>query len=177
MKKHSRAQLFNRLSTLGIAVQTKEHPPIMTVEEGHAHWGDVPGVHCKNLFLKDAKGAYWLVVAPIDRKIDVKGLPLRMGSKRISFARDERLREVLGVEPGSVTPFALINDDEQKTTVVLDKWMMSQGRLNFHPLENTATTSISSADLLKFIEDCGHQPKIVELRMEIDVGKSEGMEA
>jgi Ala-tRNA(Pro) deacylase len=168
MKKHSREKLFDHLVTLGIKTRTKDHPPIMTVDDGHEFWGDVAGVHCKNLFFKDAKGAYWLVVAPIDRTIDVKGLPSRMGSKRLSFARAERLREVLGVEPGSVTPFALINDEEQRANVVLDKWMMAQETLNFHPLENTATTSICAADLLKFIESCGHQPKVVELRMEVE---------
>ena len=168
MKKHSREQLFERLATLRIESQTKDHPPIMTVDDGHEFWQDIPGVHCKNLFFKDAKGVYWLVVAPIDRTIDVKGLPSRMGSKRLSFARAERLKEVLGVEPGSVTPFALINDDVQKVNVVLDKAMMSQETLNFHPLENTATTSICAADLLTFIDSCGHQPKVVELRMEVE---------
>jgi len=162
--------LFEQFAKLGIEVKTKDHPPIMTVDDGHEHWRDVPGVHCKNLFFKDAKGVYWLVVTPIDREIDVKGIAPRMGSKRLSFARTERLREVLGVEPGSVTPFALINDGEQRTNVILDKWMMAQDLLNFHPLENTATTSISSKDLLTFIDACGHIPKTVELRMNVDEG-------
>ncbi|MCW9033368.1 MAG: prolyl-tRNA synthetase associated domain-containing protein [Alphaproteobacteria bacterium] len=167
MKKHTREQLFERLEGLGIAQKTFDHPPIMTVDDGHEHWENIEGVHCKNLFLKDAKGAYWLVVTPIDREVNLKAMPERMGSKRISFARAERLREILGLEPGSVTPFGLINDDEKKVNVVLDKEMMSAEIVNYHPLENNATTSISPSNLLKFIESCGHDPRIVELRMDM----------
>lgn len=149
-------ELLDRLAAMGIAARTWHHPPIMTVEDGLAHWRDVPGVHCKNLFLKDAKGAYWLVVTPIERTIDLKSLPERIGSKRLSFAGAERLREVLGVEPGSVTPFALINDIERRVRVVLDRWMMAQAHIAYHPLVNTATTVITPAELRRFIDACGH---------------------
>ncbi|MCW8835759.1 MAG: prolyl-tRNA synthetase associated domain-containing protein [Rhodospirillales bacterium] len=161
-------RLLETLSALGIAVDTFTHPPIMTVEDGTEHWRDIPGVHCKNLFLKDAKGVYWLIVAPVDRAIALKTLPERIGSKRLSFAQPERLREVLGVEPGSVTPFALINDVDRKVRVVLDHWMMQQPLLTFHPLVNTMTTAIRSGDLLQFIGHTGHDPDTVALGLEND---------
>ncbi len=159
----TRAGLAARLAELGIDSTTHEHPPVFTVEEARAHCAGIPGVHCKNLFLKDAKDALWLVVVPDHRELDLKRLHERIGAKRLSFGRAELLREVLGVEPGSVTPFALINDTGHRVNVVLDAWMMRQPILNYHPLENTATTTIRSADLLKFIRACGHDPKVVEL--------------
>lgn len=161
----TRADLFAFLDDLGIATTTVEHPPIYTVEQGWKHWEDIPGVHCKNLFLRDAKKALWLVVAPADRAIDLKTLHTRIGSKRLSFGSAERLWETLGVEPGSVTPFALINDrTEHRVSVVLDAWMMEQPALNVHPLDNAATTTISNVDLRRFIEACGHPMQIVDLR-------------
>lgn len=161
----SRDEIFTFLTSLGITTTTKDHPPIFTVDDGHEHWADVPGVHCKNLFLCDAKKAMWLVVCPTDREIDLKSLPDRIGSKRLSFGSADRLRRVLGVEPGSVTPFALMNDrQDHAVRVVLDAWMMEQPALNYHPLENTATTTIANHDLLAFIQACGHTYDIVDLR-------------
>ncbi|GAB3124965.1 prolyl-tRNA synthetase associated domain-containing protein [Novispirillum itersonii] len=160
----SRAALMTFLDGLNIRTSTVDHPPIMTVEDGHQFWADIPGVHCKNLFLRDAKKQTWLVVAPIDRQIDLKTLPDRIGSKRLSFGSAERLVDMLGVFPGSVTPFSLINDRAaQAVNVVLDQWMMDQPILNYHPLENTATTSISNTDLLTFVRACGHAPQIATL--------------
>ncbi len=159
-----RSALMAYLDQLAIPTTTKTHPPIFTVDEGHDHWADIPGVHCKNLFLCDAKKEMWLVVCPIDRAIDLKSMPDRIGSKRLSFGSADRLRRTLQVEPGSVTPFALFNDrDTPSLTVILDQWMMEQPLLNFHPLENTATTTISREGLLHFVEACGHPCKIVDL--------------
>ncbi len=120
-------------------------------------WGDIPGVHCKNLFLKDAKGKMWLVVAPASKRIDLKKLPDVIGSARLSFGSAARLVSALGVTPGSVTPFALVNDRERKVTVVLDSWMMAQPLLNYHPLVNDATTSIANEDFRRFLAVCGHE--------------------
>lgn len=156
-------ELLAVLDDLGISTTTHDHPPVKTVEEALVHWADIPGVHCKNLFLRDAKKAYWLVVVPFDRQVQLKTLPDVIGSKRLSFASDDRLRQVLAVEPGSVTPFGLINDRAHAVNVVLDGWMMGQGLLNFHPLVNTRTTTIAPQDLLRFITHCGHQPCIIDL--------------
>jgi Ala-tRNA(Pro) deacylase len=155
--------LFARLSELGIETETVRHPAVFTVEESKALRGDLPGGHTKNLFLKDKKGALWLVVALEDRAVDMKDLRRRIGSAQLSFGRPELLKEVLGIEPGSVTPFAVINDTEQRVNVVLDAEMMSFPVLNFHPLTNTATTSVTPEGLAAFIRSCGHEPAVVAL--------------
>lgn len=157
----TRDELMARLKRLGIATTTVEHPPLHTVEQSRALRGDIPGGHTKNLFLKCKKGALWLVVALEDEPIDLKRLHERIGSGRLSFGRAELLLEVLGVPPGSVTPFSLVNDTEKRVNVVLDERMMAIETLNFHPLANTATTSIASGDLMRFVRDCGHEPRVV----------------
>jgi len=157
----TRDDLFARLQGLGITTTTREHPPVFTVEEARALRGVIPGGHCKNLFLRDRDGKLWLVVALEDAMIDLKAFPGRTGSGRISFGKADTLREVLGVDPGSVTPFALINDAGTRVNVVLDETMMREPLLNYHPLENTATTTIAAPDLLRFIRSCGHDPRIV----------------
>lgn len=155
--------LFAHLDRLGLKVATHHHAAAFTVEQGNEVWGDIPGVHCKNLFLKDAKARLWLVVAPADRRIDLKRLPERIGSARLSFGSAELLREVLGVEAGSVTPFSLINDIEKRVSVVLDAWMMEQELLNYHPLVNTMTTTIRAKDFRTFLASTGHCPEVVAL--------------
>ncbi len=155
--------LFDRLAELGIETSTVRHPAVFTVDESKALRGDLPGAHSKNLFLKDKKGGYWLVVTLEDREIDLKILRRQIGAAQLSFARPERLKEILGIDPGSVTPFALINDTENQVRVVLDAEMMACETLNYHPLTNTASTTISPEELLTFIRSCGHQPSVVEL--------------
>ncbi len=157
----TREELLARLKSLGIEATTRDHPPVYTVEEARALRGEIPGGHCKNLFLKDDKGNLWLIVCLEEAEIDLKAAPARIGSRRLSFGRAELLREVLGVEPGSVTPFGLINDTEKRVNVVLDAGMMAHEFLSYHPLENTATTTIRAADLVTFIRSCGHEPRIV----------------
>lgn len=155
--------LFARFAALGIKVTTHHHAPAFTVEQGNEVWGAIPGIHCKNLFLKDAKGRLWLAVAPGERRVDLKTLPARLGSARLSFGSAELLQAVLGVTPGSVTPFALINDPALKVTPVLDAWMMSQDLLNFHPLRNDMTTTIATPDFRRFLAATGHAAVVVAL--------------
>jgi len=155
--------LFARLDDLGIAHETHRHPPVFTVEEAQAHCAHLPGGHCKNLFLKDKKGQVWLVVAGDERPIDMKELRHRIGAHHLSFAKPDLLMEVLGVAPGSVTPFALINDAGLRVNVVLDAEMMRMGLLNFHPLSNDMTTAITPDALSAFIAACGHSPRVVAL--------------
>ncbi len=159
----SRDDLYQFLDRLGISTTTREHPAARTVEEAREHWRDIPGGHCKNLFLKDRKGLLWLVVTLADARIDLKSLPKKIGSARLSFGRAELLQEVLGIEPGSVTPFALINARPGSLNVILDKTMMEHEILNYHPLTNTATTSIARNDLLRFISACDFKPVILEV--------------
>jgi Ala-tRNA(Pro) deacylase len=157
----SRDQLFAFFDELQISTTTIDHPPVFTVDEAKLVHDQIAGGHCKNLFCKDEKGALWLIVALEDSRIDLKKAPDRIGSRRLSFGKPELLMEILGVTPGSVTPFALINDTEKRLNVILDAAMMRHDVLNYHPLQNDATTSIANADLLKFIRATGHEPKIV----------------
>jgi Ala-tRNA(Pro) deacylase len=155
--------LVKRLQELGIAHQTHEHPAVFTVEEAQRHCGHLPGAHCKNLFLKDKKGQLWLVVTLDGREVNIKALQKAMGAARLSFGKAELLMEVLGVIPGAVTPFGLINDSEQRVQVILDVEMMAADLLNYHPLRNDATTAIAPADLRRFISACGHSARDLEI--------------
>ena len=157
----SRQDLFEHLARLGILTETVEHEPVFTVQESSRLERTLPGGHTKNLFLKDKKDRLFLVVALSRARIDLKTLHRILGSDRLSFGRPELLLEVLGVPAGSVTPFALINDTQRRVTVILDADMMRQERLNYHPLENSATTNIAREDLLRFIAACGHTPRIL----------------
>jgi Ala-tRNA(Pro) deacylase len=154
-------ELFAYLDPLGIAHKTVTHPAVFTVEEARALRGAVPGGHTKNLFLRDKKGAAYLVVAPEDAAIELRGLHRQLGATgRFSFGSAELMQEVLGVAPGSVTPFAAINDKERRVIVVLDAALMTHETLNFHPLVNTATTTIARDGLLKFLAATGHAPRV-----------------
>ena len=156
-----RAELMTFLGNLGLATFTFDHEPVFTVEEAQKAHGNISGGHCKNLFCKDEKGVLWLIVALEDARIDLKAAKDKIGSNRLTFGKPELLLEILGLEPGSVSPFGLINDTHVKTNVILDATMMKYEKLNFHPLKNDATTTISSADLVTFIKACGHSPRIV----------------
>ena len=159
----ARKDLFARLEHLGIATRTREHAALFSVEEARALRGEIPGAHSKNLFLKSKKGSLWLVVALETTQVDLTALAKQKGCGRFSFAKPGLMADVLGVAPGAVTPFALINDREARVNVLLDAALMDQGELNFHPLENTATTTIGRDDLLAFLADCGHAPEIIDL--------------
>jgi Ala-tRNA(Pro) deacylase len=153
--------LFAYFDRLGIQHTSVCHPPLFTVEESQSLRGQIAGGHTKNLFLKDKRGALFLVTALEDAEIELKALHRRLGaSGRFSFGSAEQMREALGVEPGSVTPFGVLNDTQGRITVVLDTAMMAHATLNFHPLVNTMTTSIGRDDLVRFLAATGHAPRI-----------------
>jgi Ala-tRNA(Pro) deacylase len=152
--------LFAYLAGLGIAHATVTHPPLFTVEQSQALRGTIPGGHTKNLFLKDKKDAVYLVVAPEEARVDLKTLHHKLGAARFSFGSADLMRELLGVEPGAVTAFGVINDKERRVTVVIDAALMESAIINCHPLVNTMTTSIARDDLLKFLIATGHAPRI-----------------
>ena len=156
-------ELFARLDALGIPHATHRHPPLHTVAESVMLRGTLPGGHCKSLFLEDRKGGLWLVVVLEERRLDLNGLSRRLGAPRFSFASAARMRAVLGVEPGSVTPFAVINPSAAGVALVLDETMLRADPLNYHPLVNTATTAIAPGDLVRFLAACGHAPRVVAL--------------
>jgi Ala-tRNA(Pro) deacylase len=153
--------LFAFLDRLGIRHTTVQHPPLFTVEQSQSLRGQIAGGHTKNLFLKDKRGALFLVTALEQAEIDLKSLHRRLGaSGRFSFGSAEQMQATLGVEPGSVTPFGALNDTQAQVTVVLDADMMAHATLNFHPLVNTMTTSIGRDDLVRFLAATGHDPRI-----------------
>jgi Ala-tRNA(Pro) deacylase len=153
--------LFRRLGELSISTETTRHPPVFTVDEAKALRGEIEGCHTKNLFLRNKKGAMWLVVCPEDRALDLKGLGTRLGSGRLSFGNAERLMNYLGVVPGAVSPFAILNDSGRKVRVVLDGALLGAEVLNFHPLDNAMTTAIHPDDFIRFLEAEGHRPSII----------------
>lgn len=163
--KATRADLFARFDALGLAHRTVDHPAFFTVEDGRAFKADMPGGHSKNLFLKDKKGVLTLATAHAETRVDLVGLGKAIGAKgRLSFGKPELMAETLGVIPGAVTPFALINPSASALSrVILDQALMEADPVWFHPLENTASTAISPGDLVSFLKSCGFAPEILDL--------------
>ncbi|MEM1287429.1 MAG: prolyl-tRNA synthetase associated domain-containing protein [Pseudomonadota bacterium] len=161
--KFTRQTLLDQLSQWEIETSTIDHEAVFTVEQSQALHREIEGVHTKNLFLKDKKGALFLVTADHETQVDLKGLHPKLGAGRLSFGSAERLMNHLGVTPGSVTAFALINDGAGEVRFILDKNLADAEIINCHPLENTATTSIKRADLSKFVENTGHSVEVVDL--------------
>jgi Ala-tRNA(Pro) deacylase len=156
--------LLAYLSSLSIETETVAHPPLHTVEDSQALRGDIPGGHARNLFVKDKKGRLFLLVLGEETAIDLKRVHEKIGAQgRVSFGSPQLLEEIWGVKPGAVTPFGAINDEAAQVCVVLDEAMMRHERLNFHPLVNSRTTGLDSADLVKFLRATGHEPMVVAL--------------
>ena len=172
----ARADLFAMLDRLGLAHRTVEHPAVFTVDEGRGHKAAMPGGHSKNLFLKDKKGVLTLAVAHCDTRADLVGLGKAIGSRgRLSFGKPELMTETLGVIPGSVTPFALMNATaEALAAVILDRSLLAHDPVWFHPLENTASTAVSPDGLVRFIEACGFSPRIEDLAAPLGQDGPEG---
>jgi Ala-tRNA(Pro) deacylase len=157
-------ELLSYLASLSIATSTVDHPPLHTVEDSRALRGQIPGGHTKNLFVKDKRGQLFLLVLGETSAIDLKRVHEKIGARgRVSFGSAELLDEVWGVRPGAVTPVGAINDPAGRVIVVLDEAMMRHETLNFHPLVNSRTTRLASADLVKFLRATGHEPVVVAL--------------
>ncbi|MBG6174777.1 Ala-tRNA(Pro) deacylase [Labrenzia sp. EL_208] len=159
----TRDELMTFLEELDIGVSTVDHEPVFTVAESGDLHDRIPGGHTKNLFVKDKKSRLFLIVVLHDAEIDLKKVHQIIGGQgRVSFGNADLLMEVLGVEPGSVTPFSLMNDREAlRVTPVFDAAMMQHDILNYHPLKNDATTTIRAEDLVKFAKACGHDPQVL----------------
>ena len=155
--------LFQRLRELGIDYETAHHPPVFTVEEAQAVRGDMIGGHTKNLFLRNKKGRMWLLVCDEERRLDLKALGKQLEAGRFSFGSPERLMEYLGVIPGAVSPFAVINDKEGQVRLVFERLLLEVPELNFHPLDNSMTTRIATPDVIRFLEDVDHAPDLIDL--------------
>lgn len=155
--------LLAALDAAGIAWSLHEHEAVFTVEASARLHDEIAGAHTKNLFLKDAGGQFWVVSAPHDAQIDLKALPGAIGSKKVSFGKAEAMVELLGVEPGSVTPLAAFNDKAGAVRVVIDRRLAEAEIVNVHPLRNTATLGLAGADLLAFLAATGHEPVVADL--------------
>lgn len=157
-----KAGLLSCLDALGIAHDTVDHPPLRTVADSQALRGEIAGAHTKNLFLKDRKDHLFLVVLLEDASVDLKRIHEKIGANgKVSFGKPELLMEVFGVVPGAVTAFGAVNDRQGRVKVVLDANLMREELINCHPLVNTSTTTISSRDLIRFLEHTGHPPAII----------------
>lgn len=157
------AALYECLGKLGIGWKVHEHNPVFTVEEAAALYAQQPGIHTKNLFLKDKKGGLWLVVCRDDLSVDLNALSKQLDAPRFSFGSPELLQSTLGIPLGSVTPFAVLNDTDKSVRLVLDDQMLAGDPLNFHPLRNDRTIAVSAADLLRFVRAVHGEPLIVQL--------------
>ncbi len=150
-------KVYNILRELDISYTKHEHPPVYTVEEAEQHWENITGAHCKNLFLRNKKGKnHYLVIAKSEKRVNLKALTSRLGEDRLSFASPERMLLYLGLEPGAVSPFGLINDRENVVVVVIDRDLKEASHVNFHPNVNTATVGIAFTDFEKFLSYCGN---------------------
>lgn len=154
--------LFDYLDELGIAHSTIEHEPIFTVEQGRDIKASMPGGHTKNLFLKDKAGKLFLICALGETQVKINRLHPLLGCKRLSFGKPTLMETHLGVTPGSVTLFAILNDSEKAVTLVIDQALLGHEIVNFHPLLNDATTAISSADMIRFAKAANHDPIILD---------------
>ena len=151
------AKVIEVLEELGIAYIRHEHPPVFKVEQAEKHWTDIQGAHCKNLFLRNKKGnRHYLVVLLSAKQADLRGLNEKLREDRLSFGSPERLQKYLGLEPGSVSPFGLINDRHKEVIVIIDQDLRQASRVNFHPNVNTSTVGISAADFERFLAWTDH---------------------
>lgn len=157
-------QLFAYLDELGIEATTVSHPPLFTVADSQALRGEIAGGHTKNLFLKDKKDNYFLITVDEEAEVDLKQIHHLIGAaSRVSFGKPEAMMELLGVAPGSVTAFGLINDENRTVSFVIDEALLAHETINAHPLTNEATTSIKAQDLLSFVRATGHEPRILKV--------------
>ncbi len=158
-----RKQLLEQLNSLNIPYSIKEHPPVSTVDEAREHWKDVPGTHCKNLFLRDKRGKqHYLVVLEKDAPFSFQQLNDFLGNEKVSFASERRLMKYLQLTPGSVTPFGVISDTENHVIVLLDQALKNSELINFHPNENTATLTLSFTDFEQFMKRCGNSFQYID---------------
>ncbi len=157
-------KLYELLKQLNIAFDYYEHPPVPTVEEAKKYWADVDATHCKNLFFRNHKGnKHYLVVLEHTRQMDIHSIELLLKQGKLSFASPERLMKYLGVQPGSVTPLALINDTENHVKLFLDENLKNSERISFHPCINTASIVLKYSDLMRFIEHVGNKYEFLQV--------------
>jgi Ala-tRNA(Pro) deacylase len=166
-------QVAARLAALGISCDRHQHPPVATVEDGEIHWAGIQATHCKNLFLRNQKGTrHYLVILMHTKRADLRAIADQIGDGKLSFASPERLMQHLGVAPGAVSPFGLINDVDRHVRVFLDRDLQSAARVSFHPNVNTATWVLAFADFERFLAATGNPVRYVDVNAGQDVGRT-----
>ena len=164
MSTENEEKIYEVLKKLNIPYTKHEHPPVYTVEQAEQYWEDIEGTHCKNIFLRNKKGKrHYLVILLSSKKADLKALEKQLGEDRLSFASPERLMRYLGLEPGAVSPFGLINDSKKEVQVIIDRDLRRAEIVNFHPNVNTATVGIDFTDFEKFLAWCGNRIRYLQL--------------
>jgi Ala-tRNA(Pro) deacylase len=157
-------RVYDALNALGISFVRHDHPPVFTVDQAEKHWENIEGAHCKNLFLRNKKGnRHYLVILESKKKAEIRALEKQLGEDRLSFASGERLMRHLGLEPGAVSPFGLINDSRKEVQVIIDLGLKDAGRVNFHPNVNTVTVGLNFADFAKFLTWCGNKVRFLKI--------------
>jgi Ala-tRNA(Pro) deacylase len=158
-------RVCEQLGAMGIAFERYEHPPVATVDEAAVHWAGIDAAHCKNLFLRNQKGnRHYLAIVVSSKRVDLRALAMQIGDGKVSFGSPARLMTYLGVPPGAVSPFGLINDRDHHVRVYLDRDLKSDGRISFHPNVNTATLVIAFADFERFLASCGNPLQYVDVQ-------------
>ena len=156
-------QVLTYLEDHQIVYTRRDHPPVATIEESKLHWQDLDGMHCKNLFMRDHKGKkHFLVVADAHKRVDIKSLN-NLLSDRLSFASPKRMQKYLGLTPGSVSPFGLINDEQHEVILILDQGIKTAEILSFHPNLNTATLSLTQANFQAYLSSLKNIIRYVDL--------------
>ncbi len=154
----------DRLERLGITFERFEHPPAASVEDAQPHWAGIDATHCKNLFLRNQKGSrHYLLVTVATKRVDLRAVATEIGDGKLSFGSPERLKTYLGVTPGSVSPFGLIQDTRREVRVYLDRDLGQSPRISFHPNINTLTYVLAFEDFQRFLKDCGNEVRTIEV--------------
>jgi len=155
-------KVLGTLASLGVAYERFEHPPVATVAEAEMYWKDIDAAHCKNLFLRNQKGdRHYLVIVSHAKRVDLRRVADQVGDGKLSFASPERLMRYLGITPGSVSPFGLLNDAERHVRVYIDRDVMHATRVTFHPNDNTATLVLTVADFNRYLQHVGHVVRLI----------------
>jgi Ala-tRNA(Pro) deacylase len=157
-------ELYALFERLAIHFEYHEHPPLATIEDAKVHWKDYNSGRCKNIFFRNHKGnRHYLVILEHLRQLDIRDLEKRLKQGKLTFASDQRLKKYLGVEPGSVSPFGLINDSDNHVHLFIDEKLIESDRLTFHPNINTASLVVSKSDFLKFLDFTGNSYEFIKL--------------
>lgn len=159
-----RQKVLAKLDELGISYDMYEHPPLPTIEMALEYWKDLPSTHCKNLFFRNHKGnKHYLVVLECHQQMAIHQIEKMLRQGKLSFASEQRMEKYLGLRPGSVSPFGLINDVNKEVKLFLDKNLQQSPLLSFHPNDNTASLVVKNEDFMRFLQDWGGEYEFLDL--------------